>query len=217
MAVIAAGEAAIFHVGIAETSLERDDLGEDERTHADRIGGDDVLEHHAFRAGEAAAAVGQEGADGIGIQFFVKGDGIGSGEQVGQSAGEEAGDSVLAAEFNAIGDVGEGGIGGELRVKFISGAAEGIGVITIDADINIDAVNLVKLVDGIFVILDDGIALRQDAEDVLLQINARRDGDTNHGDDHGGQQDQPPVRGQPQVQGQIKFGFHLRRNNRART
>jgi hypothetical protein len=69
----------------------------------------------------------------------------------------------------------------------------------IDTNVNIDAINLMKLSDGVFVIVHGLIALRENSKNVLVQINPRSNYDTPGGNQHRCQQHCAPVRRQPQI------------------
>ena len=66
----------------------------------------------------------------------------------------------------------ERGIGREPVVKFIRRAPERGRIVAVDADINIDAINLVEFTDGVFVLINDPVPLRQGGKDVFLQADA---------------------------------------------
>ena len=54
VAAVPAEDAPVQDLSVAEARLQWQDLGQHQRAHANRISGDDVLEHHPFRPSELA-------------------------------------------------------------------------------------------------------------------------------------------------------------------
>ena len=107
-------------------------------------------------------------------------------EQVGQSAGEEINRLLHAAHFEAVHDAAIIRVCRKSRVKGVSRPRQGIGIVPVHADIDIDPIDLVELADCVTVIVHHPIMTRHGGENVLFQINARRNNDTDHGDQQGG-------------------------------
>ena len=173
MLAIAARDAAIDYPRVAKTGLQRQRFVQHQRTAADGIGGDDVLEHHAFRAGELAAHHGQVIADFGGVEFLFQGFRIFIGEKIGQRAGEIINDFRGIAHVHAIHDAAIIGVGRKRGINVISGVGELFGIVGIDADIDVNAVDLTELFDGVTIFVHELVVARQRGEDVLLQVEAR--------------------------------------------
>ena len=110
---------------------------------------------------------------------------------------------MLVAELDAVGEPRKGGVGGQAVVKFIGGAAQRPGVVAVDAHVKKRAVNLAEFFERVFVIVNDLVVIRQDAENVLLQPDARGDGKAAGGEQHDRKKHRAPVRGEPQVNSRI--------------
>ena len=215
MTAIAARQSSVLDVRAAKSGLQGQHFGDHQRAHADRVGGDDVFQDHSFRPGELAAFLGEKIADEIRFQFFIERERVGLGEKIRQRAGEKIDDGALVAEFDVIGDVREKFVGRERVVKFIRRAAQCAGIVAVDSHVNVDAVNLMEFADGVFVIVNDLVVLRQDAKNVLLQVNPRRNRDAGEDDEQRRQQHRAAVRRQPQIKSRVKISLHFCRHSRA--
>ncbi len=212
---ITARDATVHDLRVPEAGLQRHDFVDNERAHADRIRGDDILEHHAFRPGEFTAHVGEMFAHGGGFELWGKRLRIGGGEQIRQRAGQVINALLLSADFDAISNPLVNGIRGEQGVNFIGGVRQPVGIVRMDAHIEIDAVDLVKLAQRVAILVHEFVILRQRREQVLLQINPQRDDHAHRRDQQRDTEHRRPMRHEPHIQTRVETWFHFFRTRRA--
>ena len=173
MATIAAGDAAIHNLPVTETRLQRQNFGDHQPGHADGVGGNDVLQHHALRPGKFSPHHREIFADGAGFKFRGEGFGVGFGEQIRQRARQKTNRLLLSAHVEAIHDARRGDVGCEVRINFVRCRRKRVGIAGRHAHVNINAVDLPELADRIAILVHQLVVLRQRGENVLLQINPR--------------------------------------------
>ena len=208
MPSVAARDAAIHDLRVAETGLQRQHLRHHQRAHADGIGGHDILEYHAFRPGELAADRREIIAHLGGLDFRFERLRVRFGEKIRQRAGEKIHDLLLPAAFEMLHRPQVGGVGCEPGLDGFGGGGEFVRVVGIHPHVKIKPVNLPELAERVLVFVHELVVLRQGRQNVFLQINPQRNqkgGDRQH---QGAQQHRPAMGYEPEIETRVEIRFH---------
>ena len=205
---VGAGDSTIYDLCVAEARLQRQRLRHHQRAHADGISSDHILEHHAFRPGEFAPHHGQVFAHFGGRKFGFQLPRVGFGEKIWQRAGEQLNHSPLRAHLDAIRDATEVLVRGKPGEDFVRSAGERFGIVRVDADVQIDAVNLPELLQRVTILVHLPVIAWQHVENVLLQNNLRREPTRRRHHKHSRDKNATPMRDEPEIKPRVEIIFH---------